>query len=381
MSKLNILHITPWFPVSESEMEGIFIAEHIKALSNFCHNHVLHIAFSKSFETELNKLYMGISIDRISLKTPISKWKLKEILISRKIRSYLKKNYRKYDIINFYIAYPNAIWINKFIVDFPSVDFTITEQWSAYHNNFELKKGMSGRTRIEDIFKNNVPLFTVSSALGEDIRNFIDDNSRQYTVVPNTIEVENFTFKEKTNRSFFRFSSINSWSKMKNPFVLIRAFYQLHKNYPNLQLVLAGNGHLLTEMKALVKALDLEKFVKMPGRIPKKDVVELLHNTHIYCQSSHYETFSVICIEALSTGTPVLANNVGGMRDFIDNRNGKLVADLEINSWYNAMEDAYLNYSKFDRNNVSILCQNKFSVNNIGELFYNKLKEVVVKNG
>ena len=43
----------------------------------------------------------------------------------------------------------------------------------------------------------------------------------------------------------------------------------------------------------------------------------------IHC--SEYETFSVVCAEALCCGTPVIASRVGGIPEYIHSGNGILI--------------------------------------------------------
>lgn len=376
MNQLRVLHITPWFPLSEQKMEGIFIAEHIRALSVHCHNHVLHAGFADKERIETGDQYLGINVDRILLKPVIDKWRIKELLIERRIRKYIRQNKGNYDIINFYIAYPNAIKLNTYLKLFKGIRFIITEQWSAYHTEFGLPKGHKGRKRIENIFRNEVPLFVVSNSLGKDIRHFIGNNERKFEVVPNIIKRSEFPFKPKEKSKTFRFTSVNSWSTMKNPFVLIEATEILWKKYPEIRMTLAGNGHFVPEMEKMIASKGLEEVIELPGRILKKKVPPLLHQTNVYCQSSHYETFSVICIEALSTGTPVIAHKVGGMTDFINASNGILVDDLETKSWAEALEKAYLNFDRFDPEQISLSCQETYDQEKVGELFFKRLIKI-----
>ena len=375
MSKLNVLNIVPWFPNPTNNMEGIFIAEHIKALNKHCANTVLHFQFGKKNQYELDAIE-NIKIERYTLKPIIDKWYFKEKLVSKKIADYLAANSSKYNVVNFHITYPNAINITKIANQFPNVKFCMTEHWSAYHSQFNLPKKNKGRKRIEQIFANNIPLFVVSKALGEDIQNFIQNPDKKFEVIPNCINENTFFFKEKIKKTDFVFASINNWSVMKNPIVLLNAFAKLTVKHKNIKLVLGGDGALLNDMKELVKRLAIEESITILGRIPKGKVFDILSECNVYCQSSNYETFSVICIEALATGTPVIATNIGGMKDFVTAENGVLVNDLEVESWFLAMEQTYLNYAKFDRSAISKKCLTIYNCNSVGQLFYEKLKNL-----
>ena len=179
MSKLRVLHIVPWFPNPNNKVEGVFIAEHIKALNKFCDNKVLHYLFGNHRLIEEDN-FEGIDIDRVTLKPILNKWIFKEKLVSKHIIKYLIREQSNFDLVNFYITYPNAILITDLSKQFPKLKFCMMEQWSAYHTQFGLAKENKGRKRIENIFKNNIPLFTVSKALGDDILSFIGDKERTF---------------------------------------------------------------------------------------------------------------------------------------------------------------------------------------------------------
>lgn len=377
MKKINVLHIVPWFPNSDNGIEAVFIVEHLKALTPYCQNEVLHVTFGKNSYESIYQ-HEGLKINRINIRLLIDKWFFKEVFVARKIENFIKQKEKIFDVVNFHVAYPNAVKINKLVLKFSNLKFVITEHWTAYHYCFGLKKGSPGRGRIENIFKNNIPLIVVSNALGQDIQKFIGLDERDFYVVPNVVDAKSYKYFPKTNmKEDFVFSSINNWNPMKNPFVLIRAFRLMANKYDNVRLILGGTGKIITEMKTLAEELSLEKIVKFTGRLTKGEVVETFKQSNIYCQSSNYETFSVICAEALMSGVPVIAHNIGGMKDFISEENGALVDDLSVESWFLAMEDKYLNYESIDRQKSALECMKKFNSDVIGKQYYSILQSLI----
>lgn len=371
----RILHITPWFPQQGDETKGIFIANHIESLAPHVTNHILHLQFGDKKKREENTDYNGIPLDRFTLNPPSKKWRAKEIAAALFITRYIRKNKEKYDLVNFTIAYPNAIAINRLKKRFTSLKFTITEHWSAYHYNFNLPEDSNGRKRIAKIFSTLPPLFVVSSALGEDIKRFAKQPQLNYTIIPNSIDTSIFHFKAKKPTSPFIFCSINNWSKLKNPLVLIDAFCELIKKQPNCKLIFAGDGIMLPAMKAAVTELNLEHCVEFRGKLSKLDVANLLQQAHCYCQSSLYETFSAICVEALLCGTPVIASDVGGMKDHINATNGIVVKNKTPQAWCSAMHQLIENYTTYNSANFAAQLIDKYNSNKIGELYANALKK------
>lgn len=114
---------------------------------------------------------------------------------------------------------------------------------------------------------------------------------------------------------------------------LLIAMSQL-KGISNLKLVIAGGGEYSRyEMEKLRQlAVDLE----IGGRVIFKGLVkhELLHVYYaaadVCVVPSYYESFSLVALESLACGTPVIANDVGNLRNII--RSGETGYVLEDNS-------------------------------------------------
>ena len=376
MNKPKILHITPWFPNENNSTEGIFVWEHIKSLSAHTINEIISISFSKEKKFE-EKEYEGVKHTEIRLKPLIDKWIFKERSASKQVAKILAKRHKEFDLINFHIAYPNAISIDKLKSSYPNLKFVITEHWTAYRYNFHLSEDNKGRKRIEQIFHHNIPVITVSTALAEDIQNFSKTTGFDSHIVPNVIRTDIFSYKEKTKKETFRFSSINNWNPMKNPITLIKAFHKVALKNPNIELVFAGTGDLIPEMNTLVKTLGLTDKVIFLGRISKQKVAEVLFNSDVYVQCSNYETFSVISAEALATGTPVITTKIGGVLDFIDDSNGILVEGMDIDNWAEAMEASIAEFEQYDLLKISQNAHNRFNLDAVGETYSKAITSII----
>ena len=280
------------------------------------------------------------------------------------------------DIINFHIAYPNAIKIGRLKEKYSKLKFVITEHWTAYHYNFNLADDSFGKKRMANMFHHNIPVITVSSALKEDIQKFSNSVDYPTHIVPNVIRTDIFEYKPKEESENFTFTSINNWNPMKNPTVLIRAFHQIALKNQHVRLILGGDGILIPKMKKLVEELGLSGKVEFIGRISKKEVAAQLQKCNVYVQSSNYETFSVICAEAIATGTPVITTKIGGVLDFIDDSKGILVSDMEIDNWVKAMEKLMHDFSIFNCSEISQKAHQMFNIEAVGKRYFEVLKAI-----
>ncbi len=85
-------------------------------------------------------------------------------------------------------------------------------------------------------------------------------------------------------------------------------------------LVLAGDGPLLEPARTQVKELGLEDCVKFIGF--RKDMKNLYKGSDLYVNSSQHEALSFLIIEAMAAGLPVIATDMGGNSDIVNDEAG-----------------------------------------------------------
>jgi 2-deoxystreptamine N-acetyl-D-glucosaminyltransferase/2-deoxystreptamine glucosyltransferase len=93
-----------------------------------------------------------------------------------------------------------------------------------------------------------------------------------------------------------------------------------------VSLVLAGEGPERERLEQGAGRLRLDRRVRFLGPQPRAAVLELLYAADAALLSSSWENFPHVAVEALSVGTPVLATDVGGVGEIVeDGLNGLLV--------------------------------------------------------
>lgn len=106
--------------------------------------------------------------------------------------------------------------------------------------------------------------------------------------------------------------------------VLIRAWRQVYMADPLARLLLVGDGPLRGELEELVRESRCGNIIRFMGS--REDVPLLLRAADVFALPSRYEGCSNATLEAMASGLPVLACDVGGMREIVThNRTGWLV--------------------------------------------------------
>ncbi len=98
---------------------------------------------------------------------------------------------------------------------------------------------------------------------------------------------------------------------------LIRALALVKKEVPDARLMVVGNGDYLDKLKSLSRSLGLSTDVEFPGFVPLENKVERMRRAHVAVLPSLKEGWGLTNIEANAVGTPVIAANVPGLKDSV----------------------------------------------------------------
>jgi len=130
---------------------------------------------------------------------------------------------------------------------------------------------------------------------------------------------------------------------VKDQLTLVRSFVELITRASvlreRLRLVVIGEGPLREQALGILREANLESIVWLPGE--RQDIPELMRGMDIFVLPSIAEGISNTILEAMATGLPVVATDVGGNRELIEEGiTGKLVPPQNPG----AMADAIASY-------------------------------------
>lgn len=377
MKTFKVLHIANWYPNIFESKEALFVKEHFIALQKFCTNELVHIKVNYSKETFFKLVTYSISDHEKAyiVQTKIDKWGIIELFYLGLVLwvCFKYKINKSFQIVNFHIAYPLLTYI-KLLQKIINIPMVLTEHWTAYHYHFNLPKSTKKLDKIKNIFHCPIPIFTVSEALANDIRSFSGNFNIYNEVVPNIVDQHIFAYKVK-KKGKITFFMVNYWRTIKKPFVIFNAFKEMLRTFPDAHLTVGGYGPLWDEMVHFVKENNLTKNVTFLGRLSKEEVAAEMQKCLIFLHAADYETFSVVCAEALMCGTPVIVTKLPAVSEFINSKNGFLIEDEK--EWPKALVNAVQNYETFSNEEIAKAASERFSTLHVGEKYYKSLQFVL----
>ena len=145
------------------------------------------------------------------------------------------------------------------------------------------------------------------------------------TIIPNPINKE-FIVTPYDGKRDKTIVTVGRLEEQKNHKLLIEAFSNIEKDYPEYKLLIYGSGSKEEELKQYVKGIGLIDKVEFKGNV--NNVKEEIYKSGMFILSSNYEGMPNALIEAMALGLPVISTDCpcGGPRFLIENsKNGILV--------------------------------------------------------
>jgi glycosyltransferase involved in cell wall biosynthesis len=134
------------------------------------------------------------------------------------------------------------------------------------------------------------------------------------------------------------FGAVGRLAPVKNHKGLLEAFSTLARAREGVRLVIVGDGPLRDELEAQRERLACADCVTMLGA--RSDVRELLPGLDVFLQPSFSESYSIALVEAAAAGLPMIATDVGGNAEIVQDRwTGRIVPTGDLDALCSAMNE------------------------------------------
>lgn len=168
--------------------------------------------------------------------------------------------------------------------------------------------------------------------------------------------------------------SLGRLSQQKNHILLINALELIQQE--NIICLIAGEGPLENELKNLVKLKGLDSKVRFLGH--RTDIENLLNISDVLIQTSKFEGFPNVFIEATSAGLPIIATDVGSAKSLIK-ENGILVRNHKNDEISKAIEKMMLDKEFYRQKAEELMASeyfNSFSRENMLNNYVSYIKQL-----
>lgn len=381
---MKILFVTRGFPSENDPMNGNYEAVQAKAIAAKGHEvsviavrwlNLLHIFRSKKVNC---RTVDGIHIyecDRLTLSIPhiyfpkielkFRKWQFKRIF-----NRYVEEVGMP-DVVHAHIVMYAAPAI--FLKEEMHLPFVITEHWSRIFEENTLKRVLNQTF----VYHRADKVICVSDALSDNLHQKCNVDG---VVIHNMVSDSFFSSRKfKHQDETFTFIAVGAMRNVKRFDLLVEAFALCH--FPkNVTLAIVGDGEERRLVEKKMEECNVSRQVKLFGMRTPEEVNKLLCQSDCFVLSSKLETFSIVLIEAMAKGLPVIATRCGGPETFIRSEDGMLVPKENAKELAKAMKYMVEHFQEYDVEEIRRHCLDNFSQDVIADKIISVYQSVIDKS-
>lgn len=376
----HILFLTSWYPDRVLIDNGDFIQRHAQAVALKNNVSVVHAIK----DPNLKKQKFEIEIRQTK--------ELKEVIVYFKpaqlsfmnlfllIQAYLIgiKQIKSFDIIHLNVVYPAglvAIYL-KYKYKKPIV---LTEHWTSLHASNFKKLAKYKQTAIRRILNSVDMVLPVSKHLGESIKQI--NSSINYKVIPNVVDLSKFSTKNNFRTSKTRFLHLSHLGDQhKNVSGMLNVVKKLANDGFEFEFHIGGNGDL-KPIKDYIQSNKLEQYINTFGRLEHYEVNQKMNDSDCFILFSRYENQPCVQAESFACGLPVIASNVGGIKEYFPENFGILVDSENENQLYDAIKSVIEGKEFAHPKKMNSYAKRNFSKEEISNAFDSVYNEIIPKKG
>lgn len=248
----------------------------------------------KNIPPHIKITILSNSKKRISLKKAITLYR------------YIKNN--SFDVVHSHL-FPSQYYLSiiKLFLN-KKIKLVTTE-----HNTTNSRRKFWLLKQIDKIvYTNYDKIIFISNGVKEQFNKDYPRLTKKGIIINNGIPLLDFFPSDKISPKKTNIIMVARFSGQKDHNTLVKAMSLLDNQFT---LSLVGEGEDLDKIKALTKELKLEKRVHFLGF--RNDIAKLYRNHDIFVLSSNWEGFGLVAAEAMASGLPVIASNVNGLREVV----------------------------------------------------------------
>lgn len=242
--------------------------------------------------------------------------------LARAIRRALKQLTTKgqeFDVIDGHYFFPDGVAIAQVAEEF-GIPFTCTARGTDINL---IPTQLQAKQKIQQVFAKAQHLMAVCTALADEMQ-ILGAPSAKLTVLRNGVDLNLFNFADDTTKQELRKAchrplnqpllvSVGWLIERKGHAYVIEAL----KALPNAYLIIAGDGPDLAKLKQLAIHCQVAERVEFVGALPQTELKKLYQMADALILASSREGWANVLLEAMATGTPVVATNIWGTPEVV----------------------------------------------------------------
>jgi len=231
--------------------------------------------------------------------------------------------------------------------------------------------GLTSKLHRKTIQKSDA-IITISQKVRKLYEGVVDNE--KISVIPLGVDTDIFKpAGKRVNKDGYEVLYVGYLYKLKGVEYLIKSLALVARERRDVKLRVVGEGPDKSRLEALARALNLEGRVLFEGFVPHTEIVKCYQQCDIFCFPTLGEPFGKVVLEAMACGKPVIASNVAGSAETIENeKTGFLTPPAQPQTLAKAILELIGDQQKMKRvgANARAVATQSYSWENIAEKYH-----------
>ncbi|NUM50736.1 MAG: glycosyltransferase [Flavobacteriales bacterium] len=385
-SEIKVLFISSWYPCRVTPTNGNFIQRHAETVARYCNTASLFVISDSNVksgyeitEETINGVYTVIVYYPKTKNTLFSFLKKyfnykKAILFGYK---KIEAQFGKPDVLHGNIILPAGLMVRR-LSEKLNIPYILTEHWTGFLKNRQDQLPWIQKQLAKYAIAKATFICPVSFNLKQCMQKLgLQGN---YKVIANVVDESLFVppkeKKQNEKTHFLHVSNLND--EHKNVSGIIRAIQSLSKITTHFHFTIMGDGNPAPYQKIADDMHIHPSLLHIEGEKTLQEIAYSMQKADVFVLFSHYENLPCVISEAHMVGIPVIATNVGGIPEMINEENGILVEPGNETQ----LTEALLSFTRINKKNSSEIIRfnalKKYGIQQIGKeyfMIYQKCKQ------
>jgi len=234
------------------------------------------------------------------------------------------------------------------------------------------------RELIHNAYRRSSQVIGVSNSILNGLATSLD-LPKKGLVIPVGVESRKFSINACQIEKPFTFLTLSILHSVKRTDQIVYAFSKVKQTYPNIRLLIGGDGPEKNHLASLINKLDLQNDVELLGELPHHEVPKFMHQGDAFVLASEIESLGLVYIEAMMSGLPIIGTPTGGAKSIISKSNGVILENHSVEALAQAMEHFTVSKEYYDpefiRNEAIQKFDSKYAAKQIGDVYVDVLQE------
>ena len=379
---MKVLVLSSWYPTPNAPHAGVFVRDQVAALKRHVPALDVAVAFpcgvywAPRRPLESLRMWCWSHAARRMYRTP-GEWRVFPFSChewsSRLPGGFPRGTWRGWqrawreivrdwgvpDLIHAHVSVP-AGWLASRTWQAHGVPYVLTEHMGPFPFPSLMVNGRP-RAELVEAFQKARGIIAVSPALAGSIREL--GLAERVQVVPNVVDESLFRPKSAHPNGRFTFFFLGHVSEQKGVGTLLQAIAAWGPP-KEVRVALGGTADegQLRRFHALAESLGVAEHVEWLGVLARPEVAEWMRRAHVFVLPSRHESFGVVVLEALASGTPVIATRCGGPDFIIQSEDVGMLVDVgDVLGLANAMRRMMEELDRFSPRRIRAYYEERFS--------------------